>query len=188
MTLIFMQFPTFAKMTLRLASCALALAAMAALQSCAHASQSATLQSLVKEDLAFFLQHHYKQDAWLARARNDTDIVALAQADAWLSSLQHPDVFLQDLWVNIADDVGDIASFKTSSGAPLTLSRCDSWQDCSAAFYSQGQSVVVRREHLGLPFTALEQELMTTFHLPSITAHAYVSAGSAQALKPHTDP
>jgi hypothetical protein len=146
----------------------------------------------VKDTVSSFLQDYYKQDAWVSRARNSADLLALAQLDPWLSSLQDPDSFLEQLWPNIVDDVDDVATFKTSEGVSTSSPKCSAWPECSSDFYNQGHSVVVRRENLGfpgdLPSNLLEQDLMTTFHLPSITAHAYISAGSAQALMPHTDP
>jgi hypothetical protein len=157
---------------------------------CLQAQSSDFVQFLDRDTdtAASFIQDHYKQNAWVSRARNGADLLALAQLDPWLRSLQDPDSFLEQLWPNIVDDVDDVATFKTSEGASTSSPTCSAWPECSSDFYGQGQSVVVRRENLDLPNTGLEQDLMTTFHLPSITAHAYISAGSAQALKPHTDP
>jgi hypothetical protein len=146
------------------------------------------LQWLVGDTNAFF-QHVYKQDVWHAK-RDSTVLDTVFPIDSWLSELTKPDLFLTAVWpaiVNADDD--QIATFKTNSGLSLPISSCNSsvWEDCKDEFHSNGRSAVVRRQYFQLPLTDLEDELLSTFHLPSITAHAYISAGSAQALKPHTD-
>jgi len=118
-----------------------------------------------------------------------TNMQALGAHDEWIKALEEPDTFMS-AWFDLWNKRDHQASFKSSNGKQALPPNCTSgkWSDCQAQFYQQGQSVVVRREAMDLPETALERAIKASFNSPAITSHAYLSAGSAQALKPHTDP
>ncbi|EDQ89384.1 uncharacterized protein MONBRDRAFT_8277 [Monosiga brevicollis MX1] len=111
---------------------------------------------------------------------------SLMPLDSWFGDLQNIDVFMTELYQQLYDD--SALSFKTANSTKLPFPKAATWMDYSDQFYRSGQSAVIRREHMSVSKEPIEMLISDVFGSPEVTAHAYISAGQAHALKPHTDP
>ena len=167
-------------LTLATANAASAIEAQPLAASVASASWTKLLASDDAADL--FFSEVYQQRMHVFNSALD----GLKSVDSWISELQQPNDFVAKYWDTVLD-TANAASLRDSRGKELALPS-GSWQDFQRDFYSNGMSMVVRREHMAMDEAPLEAAIKGTMRSSGATTHAYLSADQAHALEPHVDP
>ena len=115
-----------------------------------------------------------------------SSLAGLSGIDAWSLELQQPSDFMARYWTTLLG-TAKAASLRDAKGKEVAFPD-SSWQEFQQDFFSDGMSMVVRREHMGWEDEPLEAAIKATLRSSGATTHAYLSAGQAHALEPHVDP